>query len=117
MTRISLIDKAVTILAPQDGNSVNGRDAALGIGETTIIGHAEVTATGGSHPRRLALPQRRHDHNGGGGADPTLQIAIGRPHGHQHDLLVDRVQGGNSVPDRAIIDEPDPSGTVTISDN
>ena len=41
-----IINIGVTILGAQAGDAGRGRDAATGAGETTIIGHAKVTATG-----------------------------------------------------------------------
>ena len=111
-----LINKGVTILGAEAGNAVGGRDAATGVGETTILGDAEVTASSG-----VTLDGLRFLNNatttGGGGTSPTLQI-LTAGHTITNSIFWSDVAGGaNGVDDRAIMVNPILGGTLTITDN
>ena len=99
------IDVGVTILGAQYGHRRYrvGRDAASGVGETTIIGHAHVTATD-----NVTLDGMRFLNDatttGGGPANPTLLVQRRRT-GHvvTNSIFWSTVAGGaNGVDDRAI---------------
>ena len=89
-----MIDVGVTILGARTTPPASGgRDAADGVGETTIIGHAQGHRRGQCHPDRPSLPQQRDDDRRrafqSDAADPDRRRRD-RPLGHQFDLLVDR---------------------------
>ena len=110
------IDVGVTILGAEHGNAVGGRDAATGVGETTIIGHAEVTASSGVTLDGLRFLNDATT-TGGGGTNPTLQI-LSEGHTITNSIFWSDVAGGaNGVDDRAIMVNPILGGTLTITDN
>src|SRR5215212_577607 len=71
-----LIDKAVTILGAQAGvaGTDAGRDAASGVGETTIVGLSKITASGAVTIDGVRF-LNDDSTTGGGLTDPTLQLA------------------------------------------
>ena len=99
------IDVGVTILGAQAGTAVSGRDSATGAGETTIIGHAHVTAAD-----NVTLDGLRFLNDGtttgGGAGNPTLSLQTsGGATGHvvTNSIFWSTVAGGaNGVDDRAI---------------
>jgi Ca2+-binding RTX toxin-like protein len=116
------IDVGVTILGAQAGadGTDGGRDAAGGTGETTIIGHAHVTATA-----NVTLDGLRFLNDAtttsGGPANPSLQFSTGGGLGGHvvtNSIFWSTVAGGaNGVDDRAIAISPVLSGAIEISDN
>ena len=87
-----LIHVGVTIRGAQAGEAVGGRDAAGGVGETTIVGDAEVTATSG-----VTLDGLRFVNDGtttgGAGTEPTLQI-LTAGHTVTNSIFWSTVEGG-----------------------
>ena len=83
------IDVGVTILGAEHGNAVGGsgcRDRRRRDDDhRSCRGHRFERR----HPRRPALPQRCHHHRRRQ-HQPDAADPVGRPHGHQLDLLVDR---------------------------
>lgn len=112
-------NEAVTVLGAMAGVAGTGvsRDAAGGIGETTIIGRSDITAAGA-----VTIDGIRFVNNGsttgGGASDPTLQIASGYNHTIENSIFWSEVAGGaNGVDDRAISIITLATGSITISDN
>ncbi|MFL6843435.1 MAG: M10 family metallopeptidase C-terminal domain-containing protein [Allosphingosinicella sp.] len=114
------IGVGVTIVGAQKNVAVGGRDAAGGAGETTIIGHAHVTATD-----NVTLNGLRFLNDGsttsGGPSNPTLQFQTGG--GATGHLVTDSIfwstlaGGANGVDDRAISAQVISDGLITITDN
>ncbi|HEX9963479.1 MAG TPA: pre-peptidase C-terminal domain-containing protein, partial [Allosphingosinicella sp.] len=110
-----VIDVGVAILGAQAGIGVGGRDAAAGAGETTIVGHASVTATD-----NVTLDGLRFLNDTSTTA-PTLQFMTGG--GATGHLVTDSIfwstiaGGANGVDDRAISTVVIADGLITISDN
>jgi Ca2+-binding RTX toxin-like protein/preprotein translocase subunit YajC len=110
-----VIDKGVRILGAQAGAAVGGRDAANGVGETTIVGHASVTAADNvtldgirflndgttTAPNRVD-PHRRRRH---------------RPPRHRFDLLVDHGRRRQRRRRSRDLVSPVAAGLITITDN
>ena len=109
-----VIDVAVTILGAQAGNAVGGRNAASGLGETTIVGHAHVTAPGGVWLDGLRFLNNSTT-TGGGPANPTLQLQSAG-HTVTNSIFWSTVTGGG-VGDRAIAATPIAGGALWITDN
>ncbi len=113
------IDVGVRIIGASTG-AVGGRDAANGVGETTIIGHSQITATGGVTLNGLRFVNDATT-TGGGPAHSTLQVLSGGgASGHMitNTIFWSSVVGGaNGVDDRAIGMSPILSGSVTIQNN
>lgn len=112
-------NKSVTVLGAKHGVDGDGagRDAVAGVGETTIIGRSDITATG---PVVIDGVRFVNDATttGGGPSNNTLFIATGAGHVVTNSIFYSTVQGGaNGVDDRAIMLPPIGSGSVTISDN
>ncbi len=112
------IDVGVTILGAGAGDAVGGRDAAGGAGETSIVGHAHVTAAD-----NVTLDGLRFLNDstttGGGSANPTLQFQTGGgAAGHRvvNSIFWSTVTGG-SADDRAISTVGIADGLITIADN
>jgi Ca2+-binding RTX toxin-like protein len=112
-----LINVGVRILGAKV-SAVTGRDAANGTGETTIVGHAKVTAED-----NVTLTGLRFLNDGtttgGGASDPTLQFQTGGgTTGHlvSNSIFWSTVTGG-AVGDRAISTTVFPSGTVNLTGN
>ncbi len=100
-----LIDKAVTILGAQtDVAGVSGtRDAATGVGESTIIGRSKITTSGD-----VTIDGARFLNDGtttgGGASNPTLQITNAGSGGTktiENSIFWSTVAGGGSD-DRAL---------------
>ncbi|MGZ9062039.1 MAG: hypothetical protein ACXW2K_09015, partial [Allosphingosinicella sp.] len=114
-----VIDVGVRILGART-TAVTGRDAAGGVGETTIIGHAKVTAED-----NVTLTGLRFLNDGtttgGGPSNPTLQILTGG--GSQGHLISNSifwstvVGGANGVDDRAISAPLIPDGQIALTGN
>ena len=109
------INKAVTILGAHAGDAVGGRSAASGTGETTIIGHANITALGAVTIDGVRFLNDATT-TGGGSSSPTLNIGTGFDHVITNSIFYSTVQGGNAD-DRAIMLPPLGGGHITISDN
>ena len=113
-------NKAVTVLGAKYGTSGTGagRDAATGLGEATIIGRSDITASGA-----VTIDGFRFLNDttttGGGPGDPTLQIQNGNDHIVTNSIFYSTVLGGArpSPDDRAISLPVIATGHVTISDN
>ena len=108
------IHVGVTILGAQYGEAVGGRDASGGTGETTIVGDAEITATGDVTLDGLRFLNDATT-TGGGGTSPTLQI-LTDGHTVTNSIFWSTVTGG-TADDRAIMINPILGGTLTITDN
>jgi Ca2+-binding RTX toxin-like protein len=100
-------------------SAVSGRDAANGVGETTIIGHAKVTSV-----EHVTLNGLRFLNDatttGGGSSNPTLQFLTGGGSGHSvtNSIFWSTVAGGaNGVDDRAISVPGLPDGSLTLTGN
>ena len=99
-----LIDKAVTIQGAQAGVAGTGvgRDAAGGVGETTIVGLSKITASGAVTIDGVRF-LNDDSTTGGGLADPTLQVASGQNHVITNSIFYSAVNGAaNGVNDIAI---------------
>ena len=112
-----MIDVGVRILGARTGN-VNGLAASTGNGETTIIGHAKVTADD-----NVTLTGLRFLNDGtttgGGPSNPTLQFLTGGGQtGHlvSNTIFWSTVAGG-AAGDRAISAPLIASGTLTLTNN
>jgi Ca2+-binding RTX toxin-like protein len=100
--------------------AVTGRDAANGVGETTIVGHAKVTSED-----NVILTGLRFLNDGtttgGGPSNPTLQFLTGGgASGHlvSNSIFWSTVAGGASgVDDRAISAVSIPDGSLTFTGN
>jgi serralysin len=110
-----VIDVGVTILGART-SAVTGRDAAGGVGESTIVGHAKITAEDG-----VTLTGIRFLNDGtttgGGASNPTVQLLTG---GHliSNSIFWSTVAGGaNGVDDRAISAPGIATGTITLNGN
>jgi Ca2+-binding RTX toxin-like protein len=114
-----VIDKGVRILGARTSD-VTGRDAANGVGETTIIGHAKVTAEDNVILTGLRFLNDSTTTNGGA-SNPTLQILTGGgASGHlvSNSIFWSAVVGGaNGVDDRAISAPSIPDGQLTFTGN
>ncbi|HET9640380.1 MAG TPA: M10 family metallopeptidase C-terminal domain-containing protein [Allosphingosinicella sp.] len=113
-----VIDKGVRILGART-TAVTGRDAAGGVGETTIIGHAKVTAEDNVILTGLRFLNDSTT-TGGGGSNPTLQFLTGGGSGHlvSNSIFWSTVAGGaNGVDDRAISAPTIPDGQLTLTGN
>jgi Ca2+-binding RTX toxin-like protein len=111
-----LIDKAVTILGAQDG--VDGtdalRDAALGVGETTIVGLSRITASGDVTIDGVRFLNDVSTTGGGS----ILRVESEGNHVITNSIFYSEVNGAaNGVADRAISIPPLTTGTVEISNN
>ncbi|HEU0099131.1 MAG TPA: pre-peptidase C-terminal domain-containing protein [Allosphingosinicella sp.] len=110
-----VIDVGVAILGAEAGEAVSGRDAAGGAGETTILGHAVVTATD-----NVTLDGLRFLNDTSTTA-PTLQLTTGGgTDGHlvTNSIFWSTIAGGaNGVDDRAISTVVIADGLITITDN
>ncbi|HYG47042.1 MAG TPA: M10 family metallopeptidase C-terminal domain-containing protein [Allosphingosinicella sp.] len=114
-----VIDVGVRILGARV-TAVTGRDAAGGVGETTIVGHAKITADD-----NVTLTGLRFLNDGtttgGGPSNPTVQILTGG--GSQGHLISNSifwstvVGGANGVDDRAISAPLIPDGQITLTGN
>ncbi len=115
-----VIDVGVTINGAQVDAAVGGRDAANGVGETTIVGHAHVTASDNVTLNGLRFLNDATT-SGGGAANPTLQFQTGG--GVTGHLVTDSIfwstlaGGANGVDDRAIAVTPAADGLITVTDN
>jgi len=114
-----VIDKGVRILGART-SVVTGRDAAGGVGETTIIGHAKVTAEDNVILTGLRFLNDSTT-TGGGASNPTLQFLTGGgPAGHlvSNSIFWSDVAGGaNGVDDRAISAPAIADGQLTFTGN
>ena len=114
------IDKAVTILGAKQGvgGTGGGRDAAGGAGETTIVGHAHVTALGDVTINGMRFLNDATTTNGGPG-NPLLQLASGYNHVVTNSIFYSAVGGGvrPAPDDRAISTPVLATGDITISNN
>jgi Ca2+-binding RTX toxin-like protein len=114
-----VIDKGVRILGART-TAVTGRDAAGGVGETTIIGHAKVTAEDNVILTGLRFLNDGST-TGGGASNPTLQFLTGGgATGHlvSNSIFWSAVAGGaNGVDDRAISAHSIPDGQLTLTGN
>src|SRR6478609_5797454 len=107
-----VVNVGVTIIGAKP-TAVGGRDAAGGTGETTIIGHAKITAAS-----NVLIDGVRFVNDatttGSGPANPTLQIlsgGSGAGHEIRNSIFWSSVTGGaNGVDDRAIALSPIASG-------
>ena len=108
------IHVGVTIRGAQTGEPVGGRDASGGTDETTIIGHAKVTATSGVTLDGLRFLNDATT-TGGSSTNPTLQF-LTDDHTVTNSIFWSTVAGG-AVDDRAIMANPILGGTLTITDN
>jgi Ca2+-binding RTX toxin-like protein len=114
-----IINVGVRILGART-TAVTGRDAANGVGETTIIGHAKVTADD-----NVTLTGIRFLNDGtttgGGASNPTLQFLTGGgATGHlvSNSIFWSTVAGGaTGVDDRAISSVAIPDGQLTLTGN
>jgi len=110
-----VIDKGVRILGAQSGVAVGGRDASAGTGETTIVGHAVVTAAD-----NVTLDGIRFLNDGttSGGGPAVSFTSGGGATGHlvTDSIFWSTVTGG-TADDRAISISPIATGLITISDN
>jgi hemolysin type calcium-binding protein len=113
-----LINKAVTILGAQAGvNGTAGRDAVGGIGETTIIGRSEITASGAVTIDGVRFLDDAST-TGGGLGNPILKVASGQEHVITNSIFYSEVNGAaNGVLDTAILLNVLTTGTVEISKN
>ncbi|MDB5693152.1 MAG: hypothetical protein JWO81_2215, partial [Alphaproteobacteria bacterium] len=115
-----VVSHGVTILGAQSGTAVGGRDAAAGTGETTIVGHAHVTATD-----NVTLDGLRFLNDAtttsGGPSNPALQFQTGggaTGHVVTNSIFWSTLAGGaNGVDDRAISSQVIGSGHISITDN
>ncbi|MDB5693153.1 MAG: serralysin-like metalloprotease protein [Alphaproteobacteria bacterium] len=110
-----VISHGVAILGAQSGTATGGRDAAAGTGETTIIGHAHVTATD-----NVTLNGLRFLNDGtttGGG--PAVQFETGG--GATGHLVTDSIfwstVAGAGADDRAIFAQVIADGSISITGN
>jgi len=108
------ISHGVTILGAEAGNPVAGRDASGGTGETTIIGHAKVTATADVTLDGLRFLNNASTTSGG----PALQFNTGGSTGHlvTNSIFWSTVSGAASD-NRAIFSQVISSGSISITDN
>ena len=117
-----LINKAVTILGAHAGEAgtAGTRDAAGGMGETTIIGRASVTTPGGVTLDGLRFLNDATTTNGGAGG-PLLRFtaaSAGGDHVVENTVFWSVVAGGaNGVDDRAVSVEVMGSGSVSVADS
>ena len=110
-----IINKAVTIVGAQQGNAGTGggRDAASGVGETTIVGQSQITAAGA-----VTIDGLRFLNDSGSNPSKALAILSGFDHVITNSIFYSAVAGGaNGVDDRAISISPLATGDITISDN
>jgi Ca2+-binding RTX toxin-like protein len=108
-----VIDVGVTILGAGAGEVVAGRDAAGGVGETNIVGHAQVTAAD-----NVTIDGIRFLNDTTTTA-PTLQfLSGGGATGHlvTNSIFWSSITGGG-VDDRAISTVVIADGLITITDN
>jgi Ca2+-binding RTX toxin-like protein len=113
------IDVGVRIFGARSGTSVTSlsRDAANGVGETTIIGHAHVTATDNVTLNGLRFLNDAST-SGDGPSNPAVQFLTGGGHLVTNSIFWSTVVGGaNGVDDRAISISPIGSGTIDITGN
>ena len=110
------INKAVTILGAHAGDAVAGRNPAdLRVGETTIIGHAHITASDAVTIDGVRFLNDATT-TGGGPSNPTLFIGTGFDHVITNSIFYSTVQGG-TADDRAIMLPRLGGGDITISNN
>jgi Protein of unknown function (DUF1565)/RTX calcium-binding nonapeptide repeat (4 copies) len=113
------IHTAVAIVGAHVGVVGTGasRDAAGGVGETTIIGRSKITASDAVTIDGVRFLNDAST-TGGGASNPTLQVASGHDHVITNSIFYSAVNGGaNGVDDRAIALPPLATGAVTISNN
>ncbi len=110
------INKAVTIEGAHAGvaGTGMGRDAALGVGESTIVGDASITNSVGVSIDGVRFLNNATTTTPVSGA-PTLAItAAGGNHLITNSVFYSTVAGGaNGVDDRAISSSPIASGTIS----
>ena len=112
------IDVGVRILGARGNTSITSlsRDAANGVGETTIIGNAHVTATD-----NVTLNGLRFVNDGSIGHGPSnAPLSFTTAAGHQviNSIFWSTIAGGaNGVDDRAIFVSPNASGSIDITAN
>jgi Ca2+-binding RTX toxin-like protein len=118
-----VIDVGVRILGARSGvaGTSGTRDAAGGVGETTIVGHAHVTSVDNVQLNGLRFLNDGTT-TGGGPSNPTLQFQTGGGAvGHQltNSIFWSTVAGGArpSPDDRAISAPVIPDGSITITNN
>lgn len=114
-----VINKSVVIRGAHAGEAgtAGGRDAANGVGETTLIGRVKITATDAVTIDGLRFVNDSTT-TGGGPGNPTLQILTGNNHVITDSIFYSAVNGGaNGVDDRAISTPVIGDGHITISDN
>jgi putative cofactor-binding repeat protein len=123
-TKDLVINKAVTIKGNQAGNAGadGSRDAAGGDGETTIIGHADITSAGAVTIDGVRF-LNDNTTSPAGLANPTLDIMTGG-HTVTNTIFYSTVPGGDdgnpsgtARDDAAMVVRPAASGTTTISNN
>ncbi len=110
-----VIHAGVTILGTGAGDAVAGRDSAGGVGETTIVGHAQITATD-----NVTLDGLRFLNDTTTTAPTVSVLTGGGVDGHliTNSIFWSTIAGGaNGVDDRAISISPIASGLVTVTDN
>ena len=113
------ISTGVRILGAKT-SAVGGRDAANGVGETTIVGHSKVTSV--EHVTLNGLRFLNDATTSGGGAsNPALQFLTGGGSvGHlvTNSIFWSTVAGGaNGVDDRAISAAVIADGQITLTNN
>ena len=115
-----VIDVGVQILGFRADIPVLARNAATGSGESTIIGHAHVTAADNVTLNGLRFLNDATT-TGGGPSNPSLQFQTGGgATGHlvTNTIFWSTVVGGaNGVDDRAISAQVIADGQITITDN
>jgi Ca2+-binding RTX toxin-like protein len=112
------ISKSVTILGAKQGidGGDGARSAAAGTGESTLLGHFKITASGAVTIDGVRFLNDATT-TGGGASNPTLQIANGGGHTVTNSLFYSAVVGGG-VDDRAIATTTGvDAGSITITDN
>ncbi|HMG47161.1 MAG TPA: hypothetical protein VK614_06845, partial [Allosphingosinicella sp.] len=111
------VNHGVTILGAEADVAVGGRDAAGGVGETTIIGHATVTAADNVTLNGLRFLNDATTSAGG----PAIYFTTGG--GATGHLVTDSIfwstvaGGAGSADDRAIFAQVIPDGLITVTDN
>jgi Ca2+-binding RTX toxin-like protein len=114
-----VVDVGVRIIGART-TAVTGRDAAGGVGESTIIGHAKVTAEDNVTFTGIRFLNDSTT-TGGGPSNPTLQfLSGGGATGHlvSNSIFWSTVVGGaNGVDDRAISTVAIPDGQLAFTGN
>ena len=99
------------------GGTDASRDAAGGVGETTIIGRSDITASGVVTIDGVRFLNDAST-TGGGVADPILRVGSGFDHVITNSVFYSAVNGAaNGVDDTAILVTPLATATVGISNN